>query len=186
MSRQKNRFLMLCAAATTALVLAGTAQAVDMRSWDMKINDVTKRFIVLPAFGSQAVLDKETQLVWQRTPSDDFVSFNVAWQSCDWAKLGGRMGWRLPTLSELRSLMNPAVENESVPSLPAGHPFIGVMAPIKNNGGYGRYWTSTLTTSQDTTYRLAATMNVRHPTAMNIGTALASAWCVRGAASSGE
>ena len=122
MSRQKNRFLTLCAAATTALVLAGTAQAVDLRSWDHKINDVTKRFIVLPAFGSQAVLDKETQLVWQRSVPANSTNWSSAMSQCFYSGAGGRLGWRLPSFPELTSLVG------SGGALPAGHPFTNVLS----------------------------------------------------------
>jgi len=177
-----QRLVAALAAGCAGLALAGTAGAVDLRSWDMKINDVTKRFIVLPAFGNQAVLDKETQIVWQRTPGHDNVSFEAAWKSCYQAATGGRVGWRLPTLSEFRSLIDPAVTNSYAVGLPAGHPFIGVLPPFGNPGGYyGKYWTSTLKTNQDTAYRFAAVLSrVTYPTPQHIDTQLPYTWCVRG------
>jgi hypothetical protein len=42
---------------------------------------------------------------------------------CTTKVVGGRMGWRLPTVEELASLIDPTQHN---PSLPKGHPFIGV------------------------------------------------------------
>jgi hypothetical protein len=155
----------------------------------MKINDVTKRFIVLPAFSNQAVLDKETQLVWQRSPNNDLVPFQAASQTCDLAKTGGRMGWRLPSLPELRSLMDSTVASNNLPSLPAGHPFVGVMTPLgagPSGNNYGRYWTTTLPITQDPSYRLVAMISLSNPTIHTVGTALSAAWCVRGARSSGE
>ena len=179
MSRQKNRFLTLCAAATTALMLAGTAQAVDLRSWDMKINDVTKRFIVLPAFKSQAVLDKETQLVWQRTPD----SIRTAWQTADWACMnastGGRKGWRLPSRSEFMSLIDPAASPPIM--LPAGHPFSIVTA-----AGTGYYWTSDPynTNTVLSAGQSKAMANIYLATGgvyySNMSGNVAIAWCVRG------
>jgi Protein of unknown function (DUF1566) len=178
-------------ATASALLMAATAAgAVDLRSWDVKINDATKRFIVLPAFKNQAVLDKETQLVWQRAPSNEFISFEDARTVCQRAALGGRRGWRVPALSELRSLLDANVSDFHVTALPAGHPFIGIMEPFGNGptgNNYGRYWTSTLNTTQDANYRLVVTMDgVVNPTVLPIGTALGAAWCVRGAMSSGE
>jgi hypothetical protein len=41
-----------------------------LKSWSRKINDATKRFEVLDSFNAEAVLDRETQLVWQREPQD--------------------------------------------------------------------------------------------------------------------
>ncbi len=45
--------------------------------------------------------------------------------------IGNRKGWRLPTVQELATLVDPS---EVEPSLPSGHPFDGVM-PY-------RYWSS--------------------------------------------
>jgi hypothetical protein len=181
----------IAAASATALLMTATAAgAVDLRSWDMKINDATKRFIVLPAFSNQAVLDKETQLVWQRAPSNEFISFEDARAVCQHAALGGRRGWRVPALSELRSLLDATVIQYDVTALPAGHPFIGIMEPLGNGpagNAYGRYWTSTLKTTQDANYRLVTTMDgASDPVALPIGLASGAAWCVRGAMSSGE
>lgn len=169
--------------ALAGLLLATDAAAVDLRDWGRKF-PTSERFVVLAQFSNEAVLDKETQLVWQRSPSNSLVPYQAAWDTCDLVKSGGRMGWRLPTLPELRSLMDPAVANNYLPSLPAGHPFIGVMThlgagPSGNN--YGRYWTTTLTITQDPTYRLVTTISsIHHPTTHTLGTALSAAWCVRG------
>ncbi|MBI4738702.1 DUF1566 domain-containing protein [Candidatus Woesearchaeota archaeon] len=46
--------------------------------------------------------------------------------------VGGRKGWRLPTVEELASLVDPTQSN---PSLPSGHPFTNVQS--------GDYWSST-------------------------------------------
>lgn len=136
-------------AVTMTLLVAGAAHALDVRSWDQKINDATKRFVVLPAFDNQAVLDKETQLVWQRYVSNvaDF-HWNV-WRACARAKIGGRMGWRLPTLAELTSLVDPAVT--SGVKLSSGHPFLMITGyPIPASLSF---WSSTFdrTSPQDPT-----------------------------------
>jgi hypothetical protein len=117
----------ICAAAvlaSTSLALANTASAVDQRSWDMKINDVTKRFIVLPAFNNQAVLDKETQLVWQIAPAAA-AGWESALHFCYVSVTGGRSGWRLPSVSELMSLLGTDRK------LPVGHPFANLTAQTR-------------------------------------------------------
>lgn len=123
-----QRLVAALAAGCAGLALAGTAGAVDLRSWDMKINDVTKRFIVLPAFGSQAVLDKETQLVWHRVagPARDWATAVIG---CHGVYVEGRLGWRLPSMSELRSVLGTGGV------LPVGHPF-----QLVSNANF---WTST-------------------------------------------
>ena len=44
------------------------AGAIPLESWDDKIPIATNRFRVLPEFSGQAVLDSETQLVWEQSP----------------------------------------------------------------------------------------------------------------------
>ena len=51
-------------------------------------------------------------------------------------KLVGRIGWRLPTVEELSSLIDT---RHSDPALPTGHPFLSVQFGI----GVWAYWTST-------------------------------------------
>jgi hypothetical protein len=94
-------------------------------AWDQKLQCDTLttclRFIVLSNWNSEAVLDRETGLVWERSPGVTPVLYNGARFLCSGTKVGNRMGWRLPTLHELTSLIDP-----SVSFLPAGHPFSNV------------------------------------------------------------
>jgi hypothetical protein len=87
-----------------------------------------QRFICLTDWNNEAVLDRETGLVWQRTPIE-FRSPGTFWRSaafaCYSAQTGNRMGWRLPTADELASLIEPT---QSSPALPAGHPFQQILA----------------------------------------------------------
>jgi hypothetical protein len=53
---------------------------------------------------------------------------------CNTLKTGGRLGWRLPTLQELASLVDPSVPFPG-PTRPAGHPFSNVQS--------GNYWSAT-------------------------------------------
>jgi len=101
-------------------------------SWDQKLQCDTlancPRFIVLSNWNSQAVLDRETGLVWEKSPSTSrffFLAFPDAFGHCDNLTTGDRKGWRLPTIHELASLVDPTVP-EPGPTLPAGHPFVGV------------------------------------------------------------
>jgi hypothetical protein len=86
-----------------------------------------------------AVLDKETGLVWQREPWGLIsTTFNENWadasSGCHALVLGGRMGWRLPTVEELLSLVDRT--GQAGQYLPAGHPF----TQISTTDGY---WTAT-------------------------------------------
>ena len=93
------------------------------RSWNRKIINAQERFRVLTEFNNEAVLDRETGLVWERTPSAQAVQWPNARLICARKGVGGRGGWRLPAFNELSSLVDPAVENPNIPQLPAGHPF---------------------------------------------------------------
>lgn len=69
------------------------------------------------------VLDKETGLVWERRPdSEKRVWDGAILYSLTKAK-AGRKGWRLPTIEELLSLVDPRQQS---PTLPVGHPFIDI------------------------------------------------------------
>jgi Protein of unknown function (DUF1566) len=92
-------------------------------SWDKQINN-PNRFKVLAAFNDEAVLDKETGLVWQKVPIISDRSWFAAWKFCQLSITGNRAGWRLPTLEELRSLIDA---QQSEPALPPGNPFTDVV-----------------------------------------------------------
>ena len=89
-------------------------------SWSRAL-PAADRFVVLADFNNEAVLDRNTGLVWQRTPDNAgrFV-FNASYYCLD-ANIGGQKGWRLPNITELTSLVDPSVTTE--PTLPAGAPF---------------------------------------------------------------
>lgn len=135
-SLRTARSFLRCAAAIaaccTGLALASAADAVDLRDWGRKF-PASQRFVVLSQFGNQAVLDKETQLVWQRTAGLTTTTWSSAKGHCIGLVLGGRLGWRLPSIYELLSIGQSTSPNGNV-SLPPGHPFKSVQS---------LYWTST-------------------------------------------
>ena len=100
----------------------------------------SERFVLV--MGGVAVLDRETGLVWQREPWTHPLFRTVSWASasvnCFSLVLGGRMGWRLPKLEELSSLLDPTT-GEAGQFLPSGHPFVQISMDAVSPG----YWTST-------------------------------------------
>lgn len=70
-----------------------------------------------------AVFDKETGLVWERSPATDKKSLGGAIVCSTTRVVAQRKGWRLPAIEELLSLVNPGATN---PTLPAGHPFVNL------------------------------------------------------------
>jgi hypothetical protein len=106
-------------------------------AWDQKLNCTAttncRRFIVLSNWNSEAVLDRETGLVWERSPATTNHTWSAARFECTSRTVGGRKGWRLPSVHELASLVDPS---QSFPSLPPGHPFT-------NTQTFFGYWSAT-------------------------------------------
>jgi hypothetical protein len=93
-----------------------------------------QRFAILPAFTNDAVLDKQTGLVWEKSPQTTSARWIVAHRTCIEKNVGGQKGWRLPSLPELASLVDPSVAPPG-PTLPPGHPFLAVQSAV--------YWSAT-------------------------------------------
>lgn len=102
------------------------------------------RFVVLSNFFSDAVLDRETGLVWARRGR--VTSFAHSATTCRDSVIGNRQGWRLPTLAELQTLLDYSVPASAQPRLQAGHPFVlpSTDGTFNNLPGTFRYWTSEL------------------------------------------
>jgi hypothetical protein len=132
--RTRHRFAAVVATACAGLALASAAEAVDLRDWGRKF-PTSERFVVLAQFNNEAVLDKETQLVWQRA-SGPASTWTSAETYCFVRAIGGRLGWRLPSISELTSLAGVVGSGGVGGYLPAGHPF-------QNIGAQDYFWTST-------------------------------------------
>ena len=129
------------------------------------------RFQILEESKGEAVLDSETQLIWERSPSSAETAWANASLRCALTSTGGRLGWRLPSFFELMTLVEPSpLATTNKPRLPVGHPFRGVRA--------GLYWT---TNSQDTeptnAYAIDFLRGDLTPQRKNWAHAW---WCVRG------
>ena len=93
----------------------------------------TGRFVSV--FGGAAYCDQETGLVWEQSPGEtdgvpgitdaDKTQWSSATFDCLNKNVGGRRGWRLPSVVELASLVDPANSN---PALPTGHPFTNIQS----------------------------------------------------------
>jgi hypothetical protein len=117
--------------ATLARAVASNGPYYAMPAWDQKLPAST-RFVVLTDWSSQAVLDRETGLVWEQAPATTAQSWADTRTACFQSTKGGRKGWRLPSIAELFSLIDPSASN---PALPAGHPFTNVQL--------SNYWSGT-------------------------------------------
>lgn len=147
-----------------------------MRSWDRRIDNA--RFHVLQEFNNEAVLDRETGLVWERSPSMQPMAWSNTRLFCAQKAVGGRGGWRLPAFFELASLVDPSVQTAGVPRLPSGHPFMNVQA--------ADYWSDTTCADEPGFVLIVGFHFVSGSNApifvtdANIGGAPKYAWAVRG------
>ena len=143
-------------------------------SWDQTLPS-DARFIVLSNMGGNAVLDRETGLVWERSPSAEPETWFLATGACEPLSKGGRLGWRLPTIQELASLLvDPGVPvdpNFPGPTLPAGHPFSNVQSG---------YWSATTVTNIPNAAWLVNFGGIATGVSLGLKTGTLPVWCVRG------
>lgn len=109
--------------------------------WMKKYDNGKRRFKVLRRFSEEAVLDRETYLIWQKQAGATTMDFFAANKHCNELELGGRRGWHLPTIVDIQSLLLPnGAENKAEGVLlPAEHPFMGLKGGV-------RYWTTSMGT----------------------------------------
>jgi len=112
----------------------GTIQTTaSSPTWSQKIPGAARWLLVLDG---AAALDNETGLVWAKQTDGILKIYSAANEYCTFISLGGRMGWRVPTIQELATLVD---SNNGVPDfLPAGHPFTDTPTILAD-----LYWSST-------------------------------------------
>jgi hypothetical protein len=101
---------------------------------DDNVPPTTQRFAILPAFNNDAVLDQKTGLVWEKSPQTTSARWSDARRICSEKNVGGRKGWRLPSLEELSGLVDSSVAPPGL-ALTPGHPFLAIRSAV--------YWSST-------------------------------------------
>lgn len=127
------------------MISTSHAGPFDPPAWS-NILKAKERFELV--LNNEAVLDKETGLVWERNPDPTRRTWYEDVVACTKKVVGDRMGWRLPTVEELASLIDPTQRD---PSLPPGHPFVGVGnvyytmtttadAELGTGSGYNKAW----------------------------------------------
>lgn len=160
-----------------SVVLAGPAQAQTtsagpyyaMPSWDQTLT--ATRFIILSNFLGAAVLDRETGLVWEKTPQTALTPWLFARRDCTGKTTGGRKGWRLPSVHELASLLDPTQ------GLPLNHPFTNVVPAF--------FWSATTSGAEGPTNAWYVNFDfvdnsVHGDVHMTPKTENLRVWCVRG------
>ena len=136
-------------------------------TWSQKITDASKRFKVV--LGGAGVLDKETGLVWEMSPDTTSRTWSKAMYDAYDKNVGGRKGWRPPTVEELASLVDISVPGS--PKLPSGHLFTNV--PLSSF-----YWSSN-TGVYNTTDAWVVDFNIGN-VYNDVNSGIGHVWCVRG------
>jgi hypothetical protein len=148
---------------------APTNVGTATQNWDRNLPTST-RFTTLTEFGSAAVRDNNTGLVWELSPDGTTLrQWEAALDNCANKTVSGTAGWRLPSLVELNSVRDATLPPPYVPAL-----FNGVQL--------ASYWSATTVASTPD-----AAWDVRLANGLVSRSSKGSfllVWCVRGAMNS--
>jgi len=126
----------------------------------------------------EAVLDHETGLVWEKAPAGGYTPFwHDAVEHCYLRVTGDRFGWRLPTVEELATLIDPNAG--ASPYLPPGNPFVLPAFFPPEGVGFWTITTKALSTG-GTQASWAVSFRTGTPYSQSKGDISLNAWCVRG------
>jgi hypothetical protein len=144
--------------------IGGVQEGNHTLRWDTN-NPSATRFTT--AF-TGAVLDKNTGLVWEQAPDGTFLTWFDAAARCVNRNVGGTVGWRLPSVVELKSVQDGS-PGAVAPFVPASV-FSGVQS--------SDYWSATTSAGNPTSAWLVLFSNGN----VSLGNKTVSylAWCVRG------
>jgi len=133
--------------------------------WDTN-NASVSRFTVLQEFNNAAVRDNNTGLVWEQSPATFLPgpTWIDARLQCIEKNVGGSRGWRLPSVVELASLIDP--------SLPA--PFV---PPVFTGVQLSSYWSATTNVGTSTVWTVGFDQGHAGWAGKSSNS---SVWCVRG------
>ena len=156
------------------ILMADTASATGDQNWDENHHGAA-RFTVLAAFDRAAVRDNNTGLVWERAPDANPATkrdWPTAISYCVNKNIGGTVGWRLPSVVELRSVQD-------------GSPCCGPYVPADVFTGVGVqsdfYWSAT-TVAADPGRAWFILFGGGEGVGSNpkVGAGTFGTWCVRG------
>ena len=139
------------------------SSATPSQNWDTNLKG-TARFTILPDFGGSAVRDNNTGLVWGQAPDTTLRLWRDTTVYCVNKNVGNTRGWRLPSVMELASLIDPSLPPPFIP----GTVFTGVQL--------NQYWSATTTGERSVWKVNFDTGNVD----ISLMTEVYLSWCVRG------
>lgn len=114
----------VCACLIVIGLVAVASQALAADS------SASSRFTLL--LNGAAVKDNSTGLIWEQEPDREHDVWGSSVARCATKEVGGKKGWRAPSVDELKTLIDGSQHD---PALPAGHPFSNIKSEI--------YWTAT-------------------------------------------
>ncbi len=117
--------------------------------------------------GGAAVKDSQTGLIWEQEPDRIHDVWSASVARCATKEVGGKKGWRAPTVDELKTLIDASQHD---PALPAGHPFSNIKSEI--------FWTATPHPTDDIVAWQISFFSGEPVTDQKSGTR--RAWCVLG------
>ncbi len=115
--------------------------------------------------GGEAVHDASTGLIWEQQPDYVHDVWSASVERCRAKRVGGVEGWRAPSVTELKSLLDLMQRD---PALPKDHPFSNVKSAI--------YWTATPSPTDDIVAWQVSFFTGEAVTDQKSGTR--RAWCV--------
>ncbi|NBX27428.1 MAG: DUF1566 domain-containing protein, partial [Chitinophagia bacterium] len=126
------------------------------------VRDVVSPTTVANAFtdnGNQTITDNLTQLVWQKNPRIDSMTWEDALQYADTFQLAGYADWRLPNIKELQSINDekrgsPSINKTYFPTAITGKYFSSTTLPNQTAKAWYLNTQFGITTYQDKTVKL--------------------------------
>jgi len=133
------------------------------------VNQPLPRFAVLADYNNAAVRDNSTGLVWEQNPSTPATDWSNARSQCINKTVGGMRGWRLPSIVELTSLIDP--------SLPAPYVPVPMFTGVQQNS----YWSATSNETNTSNNKWSVNLAVGDGLAGNSSKgSVGNVWCVHG------
>ena len=108
-------------------------------------------------YDQDIVTDSRTGLMWQRHISKKIFTLETAKLYAAGLRLGGYEDWRVPTKTELESIVdrakfNPAIDVEAFPNTPSV--YFWTVSPLANHGNYA--WMVDFSYSGDSSYNVVS------------------------------
>ena len=104
--------------------------------WAEEKSQTGARFI--PVYEGAAIQDRHTGLIWEQEPDRFHGTWTEAATHCKEKSVGGQIGWRIPSVKELSTLVDSSQRD---PALPSGHPFANIKSAV--------YWSGTPSATDD-------------------------------------